>query len=438
MQRILAAEIGAHVGERVRLQGWLHILRALGEVNFLVLRDRSGMAQSVLTPAELAPLEGLAVESVIEIEGKVIAAPPAPGGFELHEVQVRIITPIAEAPPIEINKKQINVSLPVFLDHAVVGHRNPEKRAVLKLAAGVMQGFRSTLAGLDFTEIQTPKLVASSTEGGAEVYAVEHFDKMAYLAQSPQFYKQIMVGVFERVFEVGPVFRAEKHSTRRHANEYVSLDVEFGFIENHFTVMRLLTQVIEGILNHLTVCYAPELAALKVVMPKVAHDAEKQTFPHIRFHEAQVMLTEKHGVTDAIGEPDLTPEHERLLGQWALDTYGSDFVFVVGYPMKKRPFYTHPNPEEPEFSNSFDLLFRGTELVTGGQRLHLYEDYINSAQKRGYSLEPFEKYFEAFKYGMPPHGGFAIGLERFVMQLCNLDNIRLATLFPRDIHRLTP
>ncbi len=438
MQRILAAEIGAHVGERVRLQGWLHILRALGEVNFLVLRDRSGIAQSVLTPAELTPLEGLAVESVIEIEGNVIAAPPAPGGFELHEIKVNVITPIAEPPPIEINKKQINASLPIFLDHAVIGHRNPEKRAVLKVAAGVMQGFRSTLAGLDFTEIQTPKLVASSTEGGAEVYAVEHFDKMAYLAQSPQFYKQIMVGVFERVYEVGPVFRAEKHSTRRHANEYVSLDVEFGFIENHFTVMRLLTQVVEGILSHLTACYPHELAALKVVMPKIAHDAEKQTFPHIRFHEAQALLTEKYGVTDAIGEPDLTPEHERLLGQWAYDTYGSDFIFVVGYPMKKRPFYTHPNPEEPEFSNSFDLLFRGTELVTGGQRLHRYEDYINSAKKRGYSLEPFEKYFEAFRYGMPPHGGFAIGLERFVMQLCNLDNIRLATLFPRDIHRLTP
>lgn len=438
MQRILTAEIGAHVGERVRLQGWLHILRALGEVNFLVLRDRSGIVQSVLSPAELAPIEGLAVESVLEIEGKVMAAPPAPGGFELHDVMVHVITPITEAPPIEINKKQINASLPVFLDHAVIGHRNPEKRAVLKLAAGVMQGFRSTLAGLDFTEIQTPKLVASSTEGGAEVYAVEHFDKMAYLAQSPQFYKQIMVGVFERVFEVGPVFRAEKHSTRRHANEYVSLDVEFGFIENHFTVMHLLTQVVEGILSHLAACYPNELAILKVVMPKTALDAKMQTFPHIRFHEAQLLLTEKYGVKDAIGEPDLTPEHERLLGQWAMDTYGSDFVFVVGYPMKKRPFYTHPNPEEPEFSNSFDLLFRGTELVTGGQRLHLYEDYIASAKKRGYSLEPFEQYFEAFKYGMPPHGGFAIGLERFVMQLCNLDNIRLATLFPRDIHRLTP
>jgi nondiscriminating aspartyl-tRNA synthetase len=284
--------------------------------------------------------------------------------------------------------------------------------------------------------VQTPKLVAASTEGGAEVYAVEHFDQTAYLAQSPQFYKQIMVGVFERVFEVGPVFRAEKHATRRHANEYVSLDVEFGFIENHFTVMALLTQVVEGILNHLAACYPQELKMLKVVMPKTAHDGD--TFPHIKFHEAQILLTEKFGVTDAIGEPDLTPEHERLLGQWALDTHGSDFLFVVGYPMKKRPFYTHPNPEQPEFSNSFDLLFRGTELVTGGQRLHRYEDYIASAQKRGYSLPPFEYYFEAFKHGMPPHGGFAIGLERFVMQLCGLDNIRLATLFPRDIHRLTP
>lgn len=433
MQRVLSSELSQFVGQEVRVQGWLHNVRDMGEVNFVVVRDRHGLAQAVLGPTDLDPLRSVSVESIVQLCGTVVEAPPAPGGFELHRVSADVLEPAAEPPPFELNKKTMAASLPVFLEHAVVGHRHINQRAILKLASGIMQGFRHTLNLHDFTEIQTPKLVGSSTEGGAEVYRVEHFGQEAYLAQSPQFYKQIMVGVFERVFEVGPVFRAEKHATTRHINEYVSMDVEFGFIEDHFDVMAMAETVITGILDYLGAYYQREISLLKLEMP-----VYPKPFPHIHFSDAQQMLAEKFGLTDAIGAKDLTPEHERTLGRWAQAEHGSDFLFVVGYPMSKRPFYTHPDTERPEFSNSFDLLFRGTELITGGQRLHRYEDYMAAAQQGGYDIDNFAAYFETFKHGMPKHGGFAIGLERFVMQLLKLDNIRQATLFPRDINRLTP
>jgi nondiscriminating aspartyl-tRNA synthetase len=266
-----------------------------------------------------------------------------------------------------------------------------------------MAAFRSHLNGRGFTEIQSPKLVASATESGANVFGVEYFGRRAYLAQSPQFYKQVMVGVFERVFEVGPVFRAEPHDTIRHINEYVSLDVEFGFIENHFTVMALLRDVLAGIFNHLSEHYAPELALAAATLPAVP-----ASIPHIHFSEAQEFILQRHGV-DVRGEPDLSPQDERWLGEWARQEHGSDFLFVTGYPMQKRPFYTHADPARPAYSNSFDLLFRGMELVTGGQRLHRYEEYLTALARIGQSPEPFTEYLEAFRYGMPPHGGFAIG-----------------------------
>lgn len=438
MQRSLASELGSFVGERVRLQGWFHKLRTHGEVNFLILRDRTGLAQAVMSAAEIESLHSIPVESIISIEGDVVSAPPAPGGFELHHAKVEVLNAATDLPPIELNKKTLTASLPTLLDNAVISHRHPNQQAILRIASGVMQGFRQTLIREGFTEIQSPKLVGSATESGANVYSVEHFGQTAYLAQSPQFYKQIMVGVFERVFEVGPVFRAEKHATTRHINEYVSLDVEFGFIEDHFTVMQMVTTVITGILDYLVNCHAASLAQLQSNLPQIRLDKEVQTFPHIHFDDAQSLLQERYGMSDTINAPDLTPEHERLLGQWALEEYGSDYLFVTGYPMRKRPFYTHPDPSRPEFSNSFDLLFRGTELITGGQRLHRYQDYLDAIEAIGQRPEDYAGYLDAFKYGMPPHGGFAIGMERFVMQLLQLENIRQATLFPRDIHRLTP
>ncbi|MBX3083503.1 MAG: aspartate--tRNA(Asn) ligase [Anaerolineae bacterium] len=433
LARILTSEIGKYIGQQVRLLGWMHRLRAMGGVNFMVLRDRAGLAQAVLTKEEVSPLEGLLPETVIEVVGTVVSSEQAPGGVELNHCQITVISPVHEPTPFELNKRKVKASLPVFLDHAVVGQRAVERRAIMRLSSGTMAGFREVLRNKDFTEIQTPKLVGSATESGANVFPVEYFGRTAYLAQSPQFYKQIMVGVFERVFEVGPVFRAEPHSTTRHINQYVSLDVEFGFIKDHFDVMTLLTEVLRGILNHLQAHYQTELALLEVEMPAIP-----ESIPWIYFPDAQQMLHDQFKVMDALGEPDLAPEHERILGEWAKKEYNSDFLFVTGYPMRKRPFYTHPNPDDPEHANGFDLLFRGLELVTGGQRLHRYEDYVAAAQRHKYSLEPFNEYFETFKFGMPPHGGFAIGLERFLTQLLQLDNIRHATLFPRDIHRLTP
>ena len=435
MQRIRTTEVFAHAGQRVQVAGWLHALRRLGGITFVVVRDGWGIVQVVaLREEELGPLAGGAagVESLIAVEGLATLAERAPGGVELREPCVTLITPVTEPPPVGLNKRELKARLGTILDHAVVANRHPARRAALRLGAGVMGGFRAALGARGFTEIQTPKMVASATESGANVFTLDYFGRPAYLAQSPQFYKQIMVGVFERVFEVGPVFRAEPHDTTRHINEYVSLDAEFGFIENHFTVMALLREALAHVFASLREGYAAELAVLGVELPAVP-----EAIPHIHFAEAQEWIFQRHGV-DVRGEPDLSPQDERWIGEWARAEHGSDFVFVTGYPMSKRPFYTHPDPARPAYSNSFDLLFRGTEMVTGGQRLHRYEDYLAALAAAGLPVEPFAAYLQAFRFGMPPHGGFAIGLERVLMQFTGQPNIKLVTTFPRDLHRLEP
>ncbi len=435
MQRIKTFEAKEFPGQRVQLAGWVHNIRRLGGISFLILRDGWGMIQAVTeNEADLEPLlaAGAGQESVISLTGLVVETTQAPGGVEIHEPQIVVISAVGETPVVEIGKRKLKANLPVLLDHAVIANRHPARRAIFRLAATAMAGFRSLLAAKDFTEIQTPKIVASATEGGANVFQLDYFERPAYLAQSPQFYKQIMVGVFEAVYEVGPVFRAEPHDTSRHVNEYVSLDVEFGFIHDHFDVMALAQEVIAGIFTEIETNCQPELALLQLDLPTVPAE-----IPHIHFADAQQMIFEQHSV-DVRGEPDLSPQDERWLGQWAQEYHGSDFLFVTGYPMVKRPFYTHPDPARPEYSNSFDLLFRGTELITGGQRLHLYADYLSALVRAGYRPEPFATYLEAFQFGMPPHGGFAIGLERLLMQLLHIPNLRLVTLFPRDMQRLAP
>ena len=433
MNEIRTVEASEHVGEVARFRGWLHNLRRLGGVSFVFLRDGWGIIQAVTEDdADLAPVADLALGSVVALTGLIVANAQAPGGLELQQPKLEVITPVHESAPLPLSKRRLNAALPTLLDHAVVANRHPARRAIFRLGAGVMAGFRTALTARHFTEIQTPKIVASATESGANVFKLDYFGRPAFLAQSPQFYKQIMVGVFERVFEVGPVFRAEPHDTVRHVNEYVSLDVEFGFIEDHFTVMRLLRDVLAGIFEQLTTQYNSELTLLEATLPIILPE-----IPHIHFSDAQELILARHGV-DTRGEPDLSPQDERWLGEWAMAEYGSDFLFVCGYPMVKRPFYTHPDPARPAYSNSFDLLFRGTELVTGGQRLHRYEDYLAALDRARLPHEPFVTYLEAFRYGMPPHGGFAIGLERLLMQLLALPNLRLATLFPRDLNRVAP
>ncbi len=415
MERIRSSEVAARVGQRVRVCGWLASLRRVGAISFAIVRDGFGTIQAVVE----GDLE-LQLESVIAVEGTVFAEPQ----LELRDVAITVISAVTEPSPIPLNKKLVNAPLPALLEHAVIANRHPTRREIFRIAAAAMRGFRRALDREGFVEIQSPKLVGTATEGGANVFAVRYFDRTAYLAQSPQLYKQVMVGVFERVYEVGPVFRAEPHDTARHINQYTSLDVELGFIESHRDVMAMLTRVLREMMA--------SVAELGVAVPDVP-----ASIPAIEFVEAREQIAAALGAHHA-GEPDLAPDGERWLGDRAKREHASEFVFVTGYPLAKRPFYTHPDPARPELSNSFDLLFRGTELVTGGQRLHRYGDYTAALAARGMSAEPIAQYLEAFRFGMPPHGGFAIGLERFVMQLLGLPNIRLATLFPRDLTRLSP
>jgi nondiscriminating aspartyl-tRNA synthetase len=433
MERIWTTDLRSHVGERVRLAGWLHRLRQLSGVSFLILRDGKGLAQIVVDdPALIEQLAALHNESVLVVEGHAVAEPQAPGGVEIRQPAVEVLAPASAPPPVDLFRPTLKAQLPTVLDHAALTLRHPRRRALFRLASASMAGFRRTLRAMDFVEIQTPKIVASATESGANVFAIDYFGTPAYLAQSPQLYKQSMVGIFERVFEVGPVFRAEPHDTPRHLNEYVSLDAELGFIRDHTTVMDVVTRVVGGMVAALHADAADAVALLGVALPEVP-----ARIPAIHFAKAQEVILKETG-EDVRGEPDLAPAHERWLGHWAHNVHGFEYLFVVGYPMAKRPFYTHPEPERPAFSNSFDLLFRGLELVTGGQRLHRYEDYLAALQVRGLDPAPLSGYLEAFKYGMPPHGGFAIGLERWVAQLVGAANIRETTLFPRDLHRLTP
>jgi len=433
VDRIWTTQLGEHAGERVRLAGWLHRLRRLSEISFLILRDAKGLAQIVVQDSELVEvLASLNPESVLEVQGTVVATPQAPGGVELREPVVSVLAPSVEPPPFELFRPSLKASLPAMLDHAAVALRHPRVRAAFHLADAALLGFRESLRSLDFVEVQTPKIVATATESGANVFAIDYFGRRAYLAQSPQFYKQALVGVFERVFEVAPVFRAEPHDTARHLSEYVSLDAEMGFIADHTTVMEVLTETARGMLNAIRDHAARSVALLGLEVPNVPGH-----IPAVHFADGLEMISRATG-EDATGEPDLAPAHERWLGEWAQREHGSDFLFVVGQPMVKRPFYTHPDPDRPGYSHSFDLLFRGMEIVTGGQRLHRYEDYIAALGAAGQDPEPLAGYLEAFKYGMPPHGGFAMGLERFIARLTGAANVREVTLFPRDLHRITP
>jgi nondiscriminating aspartyl-tRNA synthetase len=420
VQRILSSQLKAHSGRTVTVAGWIHRRRLLKSVAFLILRDAEGLSQIVVTESETrAQLEKLAEESVVEVTATATANEQAPGGIELVDPVVTVLSEAAEL-PFELHRPTLTASLPTQLDHAALALRHPERRQALRVAAAATAGFRAALSEQRFVEIQTPKIVGSATESGANVFKLDYFGRPGYLAQSPQFYKQMMVGVFERVFEVGPVFRAEPSDTARHLAQYTSLDAEMGFVADHRDVMAALTRT-------LSVMMATITARARTTTPKVPSE-----IPAVHFAEA---LRIAGADPD---EPDLAPADERAIGEWALREHGSEFVYVTGYPMRKRPFYTHPDPADPTYSNGFDLLFRGMEIVTGGQRLHRYSDYVTAIQRMGEPLDAYEGYLDAFRYGMPPHGGWAIGLERFVARLLGITNVREVTAFPRDLHRIKP
>ena len=432
MQRVLAADAARYVGERVSLAGWLHQVRRFGGIAFLLLRDRTGIIQVVFDdPAGLDVLAGLQSETVLQVSGTVVAESRARLGVEVHLPEVRVVSPVRDVLPFEINKKVLRPHIDTFLDHAAVGLRHPAKRAVFRLGAGLLDAFAREFAAQGCVQIRTPKLVAAATEGGANLFAVDYFERYAFLAQSPQLYKQIMVGVFERVFEIGPAFRAEPHYTTRHINEFTSIDAELGFLDGLDDLMDFLVAILRAVLGRIGQTHAADLADLGLSLPSLT------TVPRVTFHDAQQIILRWFG-ENCENEPDLSPQHERWLCDYAVQELGSEFLFVTHYPLVKRPFYTEPDPTDPERSLSFDLLFRGLELVTGGLRINDYDRLVASMLARKIDPAGFAGYLEAFRYGMPPEGGFAIGYERLLARLVGAENIRETTLFPRDVNRLTP
>ena len=365
------------------------------------------------------------------ITGRLSADERAPMGVELRVERIEVLTVPAQPVSVPIDKYKLNLNLDTELSLRPVVLRNLRKRAVFKMQEAVGRAFREEMVAGGFTEIHTPKIVHAGAEGGSNIFRMEYFGKKAFLTQSPQFYKQTMVGVFERVFEIAPVFRAEKHATPRHLNEYTSLDLEMGYIDSFADLMEVETAFLQRLVRLLETEYADDMARAGVTLPQV------ERIPTVRFDEAKRLAGEKYG--RPIRSPyDLEPEEEQNIGRYFQEECGSDFVFVTHYPSKKRPFYAMDDPEDPRYTLSFDLLFRGLEVTTGGQRIHDYHQQVQKMLHRGMHPEEFESYLMIHKHGMPPHGGLGIGLERLTAQLCGLDNVRYASLFPRDLHRMEP
>ena len=423
---------GDYVGKTVKMNGAVHNIRDMGEFAFIILRKAEGLVQCVYEEGKTEfDLKDLKEESAVEVTGVIALEERAPQGFELRLTGIRVLSEPAGTMPIAINKWKMNTSLETRLSLRPVSLRNVRERAKFKIQEGIVRGFREFLSSQGFTEVHTPKIVSRGAEGGANVFKLNYFNKKAELGQSPQFYKQMMVGVFDRVFEVAPVFRAEKHNTTRHLNEYIGLDFEMGYIDSFEDVMAMETGFLKYTMELLKSEYKKELDMLGIDLPSISQ------IPHVRFAEAKQLVSEKYN--RKIRNPfDLEPEEEVLIGRYFKEEYDSDFVFVTHYPSKKRPFYAMDDPEDTSVTLSFDLLYKGLEITTGGQRIHDYQMILEKMEKRGMDPEDIKDYLMIFKYGMPPHGGLGIGLERLTMRLLDEQNVRETSLFPRDVTRLEP
>ncbi len=423
---------GDYVGKTVKMNGAVHNIRDMGEFAFVILRKAEGLVQCVYEDGKTDfDLKELKEESAVEVTGVAALEERAPQGFELRLTGIRVLSQPAETMPIAINKWKMNTSLETRLSLRPVSLRNVRERAKFKIQEGIVRGFREFLSSQGFTEVHTPKIVSRGAEGGANVFKLNYFNKKAELGQSPQFYKQMMVGVFDRVFEVAPVFRAEKHNTTRHLNEYIGLDFEMGYIDSFEDVMAMETGFLKYTMELLKKDYKKELSMLGIDLPSISQ------IPQVRFDEAKQLVSEKYN--RKIRNPfDLEPEEEVLIGRYFKEEYDSDFVFVTHYPSKKRPFYAMDDPADARFTLSFDLLYKGLEITTGGQRIHDYQMILEKMAKRGMDPEDIKDYLMIFKYGMPPHGGLGIGLERLTMRLLDEQNVRETSLFPRDVTRLEP
>lgn len=428
MERIIVSEINKFIEKKIKVEGWVYRIRKLKEITFLILRDRSGLVQCVVENKSIN-IDNISLESVISVFGKVKESKNALNPFEILIEEINVVSE-AEELPIEINKKEYNASLETTLNNRAISLRHEKINSIFKIQNIIVQSFREFLIEKGFTEIFTPKIVAEGAEGGTELFKVNYFEKIAYLAQSPQFYKQMMVGAgFERVFEVAHVYRAEEHNTSRHLNEYVSMDLEFGFIEDEYEIMNLEEELIKYILNSVEEKGKKYLELLNANLPRI-----HGSIPKIELKEAIKIIETKYNKKGLEG--DLDPEGEKLISKYAKEELSCDFIFLTNYPRKKRPMYTMPLGKEG--TRSFDLLFRGVEITSGGQRIHNYNMLINSMKEKGLNPNDYEGYTEIFKYGMPKHGGLGIGLERITAQLLNLSNIREVTLIPRDRTRITP
>lgn len=424
--------ISDYIGKRIHIHGSVYKIRKMSGFAFVILRTARELIQCIYSNEfSEFELEILKEESCIELTADVVADERSRTGWELRMIAVKILTTPSSESPIVINNKRVDTSLENLLNYRPITLRNEKERAIFKLQEGICNGFRSFLLENKFTEIHSPKLVYAGAEGGANIFTVNYFGKEVYLAQSPQFYKQMMVGVFERVFEIGPVFRAEKHDTSRHLNEYTSVDFEMGYIKGFEDIMQMEVQMLKYTLNKLKERYSYELDLLEVDLPEISG------IPSIRFMEAKELIARiyKRDIKDF---EDFEPEEEKLLSELIKKQTGSEFVFVTHYPSKKRPFYAMDDPDNPSETLSFDLLFRGLEVTTGGQRIHVYNQQLDKMRQRNMNISLFDSYLMLHKYGVPPHGGLGLGLERFTSRLLNQENVRLATLFPRDINRVVP
>ncbi len=437
MHDLVIGELKKHIGKVVEVRGWLHKRRDLGGICFVVLRDRSGIVQAVVKDEkQVAKLEGLYAGTVLRIKGKVVDEPRAAGGVELHEPELTVISPVSDVMPIEIDKPLDHKSenFDTLFDNRVVGLRNLNERAIFRVQAALGRAFREYFDERGFTEVHTPKLLPGATEGGAEVFKTDYFGQVATLAQSPQFYKQMMVGVFERVYEMGPVYRAEPSVTTRHMSEYISLDAEVGFIDFD-QLLTMVSELLGCMVDYAWEHAKDELELLGAVKPKL-----KEELPRLTMAEIHDLYSKATG-ENTRDELDLLPAEERWVCEYAAKELGSEAVFVTDWPARDAKFYHKIDDERPEIAVRADLLFRGVEVVTTSMREHHYDKLVAQLKKMAKGdpdSEGFRNFLMAFKYGMPPHGGFGMGLERVTQELIGLGNVKEATLFPRDTKRLAP
>ena len=432
LQVVEAEQLQQYIGSKVQLHGMVYKIRKMSDFAFVLIRTKQAVVQCVYS-SEFSefPLELLQEESAVRITANVVEEERSKAGYELQMLAIEVLSRPEELSPIVINNKRVDTSLENLLNYRPITLRNEKERAIFKIQEGICRAIREFMHRERFTEIHSPKIVSEGAEGGANIFKLDYFGKQAYLAQSPQFYKQMMVGVFERVFEIAPVFRAEKHDTARHLNEYTGVDFEMGFIESFEEIMQMETAMLKYIMAFLQEQYEQELSLLKVQLPEI------RSIPAIKFSEAKEMVAKAYH-REFKESHDFEPEEEKLLCELIKKQTGSEFVFVTHYPSAKRPFYAMDSKENPEETLSFDLLFRGLEITTGGQRIHNYREQVAKMEARGMNPAAFESYLMMHKAGMPPHGGLGIGLERLTAKLLNQENVRLSSLFPRDINRVTP